>query len=103
MCFAEAHAEPAGPVSDYVRNLQARLALDQRVLTQALAEGGRPPATALHQYQHLYLQLLQQQRTLLHKLNHRPEFDEEIIRKQLGFLDLEEYKLREMSPEATAK
>ena len=101
--FTDAHTGPAGLVSDYVRNLQARLALDLTVLQQADEQENTPSTTALHQYRHLRLQLLTQQRTLLHELNHRPDFDEEIIRKYLGFLDLEEYKLRELSLETAAE
>jgi hypothetical protein len=41
-----------------------------------------------------YLELLDQQRTLLHEMNHRANFDEDIIRKYLALLDLEEYELR---------
>ena len=100
--FTEAHAGPTGLVSDYVRNLQARLALDLAVLQQAHEQENTPPATALHEYRHLRLQLLAQQRTVLDELNQRPDFDEEIIRKYLGFLDLEEYQLREMAPETAA-
>lgn len=40
---------------------------------------------------------------MLHNLNQRPDFDEEFIRKYLGLLDLEEYKLRELSPETAAE
>jgi hypothetical protein len=34
-------------------------------------------------------------RTLLNKINHKPEFDEELIRKYLVLIDLEEFKIRE--------
>ena len=43
----------------------------------------------------IYFELLEQQRKLLDEMNHRAEFDEELIRKYLALIDLEEYKLRE--------
>lgn len=45
--------------------------------------------------------MLEQQRKLLNEMNHRAEFDEDLIRKYLSLIDLEEIKLREMrSPKA---
>jgi hypothetical protein len=43
----------------------------------------------------MYLQLLNRQRKLLYDMNQREEFDEELIRKYLGLIDLEEFKVRE--------
>ncbi|MBN9382982.1 MAG: Na+/H+ antiporter [Chitinophagaceae bacterium] len=45
-------------------------------------------------YRRIYLQLLEIQRDVLHKLNRKNELDDEIIRKYLTMLDLEEEKLR---------
>jgi CPA1 family monovalent cation:H+ antiporter len=45
-------------------------------------------------YRRIYLQLLDIQRDVLHKLNKKNELDDEIIRKYLTMLDLEEEKLR---------
>jgi len=45
-------------------------------------------------YRRIYLQLLERQRDVLHKLNKKNELDDEIIRKYLTMLDLEEEKLR---------
>jgi len=33
-------------------------------------------------------------------MNHHPEFDEELIRKYLSMIDLEEFKIREKGVEA---
>ncbi len=88
--FAETQVEPA---HEYARHLQVRLALDHQLLLQVM-EGEAAANAALTQY----AELLQRQRALLHELNQRPDFDEDIIRKYLNFLDLEEYKLREMAP-----
>jgi len=52
-------------------------------------------SAALHaDYRAIYLELLNGQRQLLHKLNAKDELDEEVIRKYLTMLDLEEEKLR---------
>jgi len=45
-------------------------------------------------YRRVYLQLLEKQRKVLHELNKKDELDDEIIRKYLTMLDLEEEKLR---------
>ncbi|MBF9141845.1 Na+/H+ antiporter [Hymenobacter properus] len=88
-----------GPPSDYMQNLRARLQLDAAFFTHQLEAPAGPPDDRLHRFHQSYLQLLDQQRTLLHEMNHRMEFDEEIIRKYLTILDLEEYKLREKQPQ----
>jgi CPA1 family monovalent cation:H+ antiporter len=51
-------------------------------------------------YRRVYLHLLDQQRTLLFKLNKRSDIDEDIIRKFQGLLDLEEEKIRSLSDQA---
>jgi CPA1 family monovalent cation:H+ antiporter len=51
-------------------------------------------SNTLRSYQHIYLELLEQQRTLLNKMNARSEFAEDVIRKYLSLIDLEELKLR---------
>lgn len=94
--LAEKH--PAdGPPNDFLRNLQARLQLDAAFLTHTLGGEASPnaPAGTMRHYQQLYLEVLEQQRTLLQQMNQREDFDEEVIRKYLAILDLEEYKLRE--------
>jgi len=47
-----------------------------------------------HRYQHVYREVIEKQRTFLHEMNKKAELDEEIIRKHLSLLDLEEEKLR---------
>ncbi|WP_369811345.1 Na+/H+ antiporter [Hymenobacter convexus] len=84
-----------GPPNDFLHNLRARLQLDRQFLTRSLDGAGEVPNDTLQQYQRFYLNALEQQRTLLQQMNQREEFDEEIIRKYLAILDLEEYKLRE--------
>ena len=50
---------------------------------------------SLQQFQEVYLELLQRQRRLLEEINHSDEFDEDVIRKYLSLIDLEEFKMRE--------
>ena len=42
-----------------------------------------------------YLELLEKQRATLNKVNHLQEYDEELIRKYMSLIDMEEYKIRE--------
>ena len=69
--------------------------LDTRFFTQALTADAHALDPGLPDFHHAYLEILDRQRTLLHDMNRRTEFDEELIRKYLALLDLEEYKLRE--------
>jgi Na+/H+ antiporter len=46
-------------------------------------------------FRQIYLQMLEEQRKLLGKINERTEFDEDLIRKYLALIDIEEHKIRE--------
>jgi monovalent cation/hydrogen antiporter len=72
--------------SEHLNNLFAKLQIELRALD---GEG------SLDKYQGVYLKLLERQRKLLDEMNHAAEFDEELIRKYLSLIDLEEFKLRE--------
>lgn len=100
--YLEENHGPDTPQNDYLRNLRMRLQLDERFLVQQLEEGGHTREEALQHFQHSYLKLLNQQRDLLLEMNHRADFDEEVIRKYLALLDLEEYKVREKLPQEVA-
>jgi CPA1 family monovalent cation:H+ antiporter len=100
--YLEENQGPDTAQNDYLRNLRMRLQLDERFLVQQLEEGGHTREEALQHFQHSYLGLLNQQRDLLHEMNQRADFDEEVIRKYLALLDLEEYKLREKLPQEIA-
>lgn len=79
-----------------------RLQLDEHFLVQQLEDGSHTREETLQQFQHSYLKLLNQQRDLLHEMNRHADFDEEVIRKYLALLDLEEYKVREKLPQEVA-
>lgn len=94
--FAQAEQETSQLPSDYWLNLQNRLQLDDAFFSQALHHAADDPADdTLPRFQHRYLSLLEEQRTLLQRINRRQDFDEELIRKYMAIIDLEEYKLRE--------
>jgi monovalent cation/hydrogen antiporter len=82
--------------NEHLKNLKDRLQADLKHFTSVyenkLDNDGSNPMT---EHQIIYLELLDVQRKLLHQMNHRSEFDEDIIRKYLSLLDLEETKLRE--------
>jgi len=99
--FVQTH-QGAGPAPQaYLRNLQARLQLDAEFFAQALHEA--ESEASLPEFQRFYLELLSHQRTVLNKLNRRQDFDEELIRKYVAVLDLEEYKLQQKQPTMSAE
>ena len=86
-----------GVQNERLNNLLARLKIDLNFYTRELEEANDTGENPLGNYQQIYLELLDQQRKLLTKMNQRSEFDEELIRKYLSLIDLEEFKLREKS------
>ncbi|KAA9331682.1 Na+/H+ antiporter [Hymenobacter busanensis] len=87
-------AAQTGP-NRYLQNLHTRLQLDLTAYEQAPAGRKQHTENELRQFQLLYADLLARQRSRLHELNRRAELDEELIRKHLALLDLEELKLQE--------
>jgi monovalent cation/hydrogen antiporter len=81
--------------NEHLDNLFARLQIDLRSLDQELEESSDAKENSSKSYQSIYLDLLEQQRLLLNKMNRLDEFDEELIRKYLSLIDLEELKIRE--------
>jgi Na+/H+ antiporter len=75
-------------------NLFGRLEIDLRFLDHELTPSN-PNGNALARYQTVYLELLERQRELLDEMNQSADFDEELIRKYLALIDLEEFKMRE--------
>ncbi|MBC3784166.1 Na+/H+ antiporter [Spirosoma utsteinense] len=85
--------EKTGLSTPYLTNLSERLTIDLAGLDQKA--GGAGNSNALGDYQRTYLELLQQQRTWLSEINRQTDFDEDLIRKHLSLIDLEELKIRE--------
>ncbi len=79
----------------HIANLYERLQLDLQLLNQEQDESDNTTETARIDYHRTYLNLLDRQRKLLNDMNQRAEFDEELIRKYMALIDLDEYKVRE--------
>ena len=85
-------------INKHLNNLFARLEIDlqffEKLFEEANAEVGGGE-NSLRSFQNIYLEMLDQQRKRLHEMNRLSEFDEDLIRKYLGLIDVEEYKIRE--------
>ena len=83
------------PQNDHLHNLYSRLKIDLKFFNNQLEVSDKVEESTLGSFQQVYLELLEEQRKLLVKMNRRAEFDEELIRKYLSLIDLEEFKTRE--------
>jgi Na+/H+ antiporter len=81
--------------NEHLNNLFARLQLDLNFFQQDIKELANASDNSLISFQIIYLELLEHQRKLLADMNRRSEFDEDLIRKYLSLIDLEEFKIRE--------
>jgi CPA1 family monovalent cation:H+ antiporter len=79
----------------HVGNLHSRMKIDLAFFNRSMEEIKNDNNNSLIPYQKIYLELLEQQRIMLDKINHKAEFDEELIRKYLALIDIEEFKVRE--------
>ena len=93
--------EETGLSNEHLANLHERLTLDLRLLDKEQAEEADMSTKARIAYQRTYLSLLDRQRMRLLEMNHQPDIDEELIRKELSLIDLEEVKIRENLVEET--
>ncbi len=94
--FLEAASDGEKEINDYLKNLADKLRIDLNVFQPAAEDFNTTSRVLLSRYQHIYLALLEEQRKVLHKLNREETYDEDIIRKYLSLIDLEEMKVREM-------
>ena len=69
--------------------------LDLDFFRQDVAEIISATDNRLASFQRIYLEILERQRKLLTEINRSSEFDEEVIRKYLSLIDMEEFKTRE--------
>ena len=79
----------------HLDNLIERLKLDVAFFQQDIDTLTNSNGNSLAIFQQIYLDLLDQQRKLVVDMNRKSEFDEELIRKYLGLIDMEELKVRE--------
>jgi CPA1 family monovalent cation:H+ antiporter len=75
-------------------NLHSKLQIDLKLLSNEIENADNSEEGPRAEHQRVYLELLDHQRKLLNKMNHHKEFDEEVIRKYLALVDIEEFKLR---------
>ena len=83
------------PQNEHLKNLQARLQIDLKFLTSDQENTDNTREDSHGNYQRTYMELLDHQRKILTEMNRRAEFDEELIRKYLSLIDIEELKMRE--------
>jgi Na+/H+ antiporter len=76
-------------------NLFARLQIDLKSLDKELKQSDDTKENPSTIYRSIYLKLLDHQRQMLIEMNHSAEVDEELIRKYLSLIDIEEFKIRE--------
>ncbi|MES2645330.1 MAG: Na+/H+ antiporter [Bacteroidota bacterium] len=81
--------------NEHLQNLHARFNIDASHFVRMLDNEDNLPANSLKDFQEIYLELLEHQRSILNKMNLHAEFDEELIRKYLSLVDMEEFKIRE--------
>jgi CPA1 family monovalent cation:H+ antiporter len=79
----------------HLNNLVEKLKIDLSFFQEDLKELSNANGGTLINYQNIYLEILERQRELLYEMNRRSEFDEDLIRKYLSLIDLEEFKIRE--------
>lgn len=86
--------------NEHIRNTRIRLTTELTHFSKTIeSELYNDDNNPMIEHQLISLELLEEQRRILYQVNHKMEFDEEIIRKYLALLDLEETKLREKLPE----
>ena len=81
--------------NEHVNILFEKLKIDMNFFNQKFEEINSSQGNSLKDYQSIYLELLQHQRSFLNKMNHSIDCDEEVIRKYFSLIDLEEFKIRE--------
>ena len=81
--------------NEHLKNLHSRLTVEMNFFSSELEATESTNGIALKNFQKVYFELLDHQRKLLDHMNHREEFEEDVIRKYLSLVDLEEFKLRE--------
>jgi CPA1 family monovalent cation:H+ antiporter len=95
--FLERSHDEEKDLNEHLRNLLAKLRTELNVFQQDTEAFNRASRDQLVRYQEIYLNLLDEQRRALNELNLRYDYDEELIRKYLSLIDLEEAKMREMA------
>ena len=80
--------------NEHLDNLFVRIQADVDALERELG-GSVDVDLPYGKFHSIYLDMLEQQRVMLNEINEHDEFDEDLIRKYLGLVDVEEFKVRE--------
>jgi CPA1 family monovalent cation:H+ antiporter len=100
--FLEEKAADGKNVSPHLKNLHERWKIDFQLLNQQLESSANASEMTWRNFQHIYLELLERQRNAVNHMNHLQEYDEELIRKYLSLIDMEEFKIREKLVESAS-
>jgi Na+/H+ antiporter len=83
--------------NQFVTNLHARVKTELTFFNEETHHKHHENKTDFQHYQAIYLNLLEEERELLKNINCENDFEEELIRKYLGLMDVEELRTRERS------
>jgi monovalent cation/hydrogen antiporter len=83
--------------NEYLTNLATKYKTELTTFKQDIKDFNEMSRSALIHFHDTYLAILNAQRNALHELNRQDGFDEDLVRKYLSLIDLEETKLREIS------
>lgn len=78
-----------------MRNLHEKLKFELEHFKREIDGAENVNGHKFKNYRRIYLDILDHQRKLLNEMNRRAEFDDEIIRKYLSLIDMEELEVRE--------
>jgi Na+/H+ antiporter len=95
--FLEQNDQKKQELNVHVKNLSIRLRADLSVFDQGLDNFNSVGKESLIKFYETYSELLEEQRKALRLLNREDGYDEELIRKYLAIIDLEETKLKEVA------
>lgn len=95
--FLEQEHATAHDRNEHLRNYSNKLRTDLQAFRKDIQSFNDDHRETIMQYQDIYVSVLNEQRRTLRELNHQDQYDEEIIRKYLSLIDLEETKLQEVS------
>lgn len=99
--YLEQKLQVDGQLSEHLKNLHERLKFEMQFYTKLMTEKDFSIQNPLKDFQYVYLEMLEAQRKTLQAINHKTEFNEDLIRKYLSLIDMEEFKIREkLSEEA---
>lgn len=81
--------------NEHLKNLQVKLNSELNFFKNELKSGDSENAENAKNYQKIFIEMLENQRLLLDRINENSEFDEDLIRKYQLLTDIEELKTQE--------